>query len=76
MSSTIAPSTTTQRAWLDARIRRHREEVERLRAELGDPEQALNDFVLERFDWRVFAPTDELASDNDLGWDDDDSDAW
>ena len=67
-----------QRALLEERIKQHREEVDRLRAEFGDPEQALNRFVLEHFSLEAFLPDEPGTGQSDVfGWEDiDESDGW
>ena len=76
-NSTVLAS-QAQRAILDERIKQHREEVDRLRAEFGDPEQALDAFVLKHFDLRAFLPDEpDTGRSNEFAWEDsDDSDGW
>ena len=74
---TLPAAIPTPRMQLDEQIKQHRVEVERLRAELGDPDQALTDFVLQRFDSRVLEMSEsETESPDRHAWDIDDSDGW
>jgi hypothetical protein len=49
----------------------HREEVARLRAEIGDPAAALDQFILENFSLESLLPDGERAV-----WEEDDRDDW
>ena len=50
MASTVATAPPSQAERLAQRIKEHKEEVARLRAEIGDPAEALDTFIRERFD--------------------------
>ena len=72
---TLPATLPTPRMQLDERVKQHRVEVERLRAEFGDPDQALTDFVLQRFNSRVLESSEsETESPDRHAWDIDDSD--
>ena len=58
MRSTVPPPTPTQAEGREQRIRRHKEEVARLREELGDPREALFRFLVERFEPQALVPDD------------------
>lgn len=76
MSST-AP--TKAEAWRrERRIKAHKEEVARLREEIGDPQEALFRFVTERFEVQAVVPNDGLARGSGRAvWEDDDElDGW
>jgi hypothetical protein len=77
--SSIGPTTASkQAAWLEQRIKEHREEVERLREQIGDPEEALSRFVRDRFEGQALVPDGWPRSGvSTVPWEaDDDSDAW
>ncbi len=62
---------------LQERLREHKDQVTELRAELGDPAQALSKFMRDRFEWQAIAPTDGPDINGVLEVpDDDDPDAW
>lgn len=62
----------TQAERVAEQIKRHKEEVARLRAEIGDPAEALDAFVREHFTLEAFLPDGERAI-----WEmDDDEDDW
>ncbi len=56
------------------RIRRHKEEVARLREEFPDPGAALSAFVLEHFELAALVSDEDL--DGDQTSDEDELDAW
>lgn len=78
MASTVTPTTTKQTEWLQERIKRHKEGVARLRAEIGDPAKALNELILRTFDREALIADEPPGGRPDaLGWeDDDDPNAW
>lgn len=78
MVSSVSPTTSKQAEWLQERIKRHKEEVARLRAEIGDPAKALNELILRTFDREAIIADEPPGGRPDaLGWeDDDDLDAW
>jgi hypothetical protein len=60
-------------------IRSHKEEVARLREQLGDPQEALSRFIVERFEVQALVPAERLQQDSRitvLEEDDDELDAW
>jgi hypothetical protein len=58
---------------LERRIRAHQEEVARLRKQLGDPQVALFQFVMERFEVQALVPDDERGHGmRSVAWEDDD----
>jgi len=81
-SSMASPPTAspTHSAWLEQRLREHKEEVARLREEFGDPAEALAQFMRERFDIEALLPDDWSPDDPRAPWEmmmeDDDSGAW
>ena len=78
MTSQVPTKPSTLPAWLEERIKQHKEEVARLREQFGDPEEALFQFVREHFSPEAFVPDDQpLRDSNGMTWEeDDDSDAW
>jgi hypothetical protein len=78
MSSTAPTKTLEQARRLERRIREHQEEVARLRAEMGDPQEALFRFMTERFEMQAFVPADcrDQRPDSALWEEDDDLNAW
>jgi len=68
---------TTQAERVERQIRAHKEEVARLREEIGDPQEALFRFVTERFEVESLIP-DDLPGRGTGGavWADDEHDAW
>ena len=58
MSSTASTTPSTQAVRLERRIRSHKEEVARLREQIGDPQAALFRFVTERFEVQAIVPDD------------------
>ncbi len=75
MRSTIPPPTPTQAERREQRIRRHKEEVVRLREEFGDPREALFRFIVERFEPEALVPDDHLRPTG-LWEDNDDLNGW
>jgi hypothetical protein len=68
------PSTRNER--LEQRIQEHRVEVARWREQNGDPAEALDRFIRERFDIRALIPDDShIGEGGTFWWEDDDSDA-
>ncbi len=65
------PSDPSER--LERRIEEHRAEVARLRAELGDPREALSAFVRSHFDLEAFLPDDPSRTDARITWWDDET---
>jgi hypothetical protein len=82
LNMTSPPTTRpTQAARLEQMIREHKEEVARLREEFGDPAEALDKFILERFSIEAFLPDDWSPGDEfrpiwEWREEDDDSGAW
>lgn len=64
---------------MERRIAEHKAEVARLRAELGDPREALSAFVRSHFSLEAFLPDDPSRTDARTTWQDDEADdqgAW
>lgn len=59
---------------LDRRLAEHREEVARLREQLGDPEEALSAFIREHFDRDALEQAVRATFDEMGAWCDDDDD--
>ncbi len=59
---------------LERRIEEHKAEVARLRAELGDPQEAFSAFIREHFDLESLLPDDPSRTDARVTWWDDESD--
>jgi predicted nucleic acid-binding protein len=59
---------------LERRIEEHKAEVVRLRAELGDPQAALDAFIRETFDVEALLPDDPASPDARTTWWDDAND--
>jgi hypothetical protein len=76
MASTKSATQFERSAWSKKRLERHKEEVARLREELGDPQEAIFAFTRDRFDSLSFLP-DAGRTGAGLESDDDDYlDAW
>lgn len=77
MSSTIHETETSQQARMKERVKQHKAEVARLREELGDPELALSQFVVEHFELQAMMPnaSDSQGPISEVLEDDDDADA-
>jgi hypothetical protein len=76
MATTESAMQSVQAKRLEHLLDRHREEVIRLREELGDPQEALFAFVRDKFDYAAFFP-DMRRGSHRPEWDDDDElDAW
>lgn len=78
MASTVAAALPSQVERLEQRIRAHKDEVARLRALIGDPQEALFAFVVERFEVQALVP-DERPGQPAHGstgglWDEDEDD--
>lgn len=78
MSSTAPITPLAQSGRIEQRIRKHREEVARLRAQVGDPQEALFRFMTERFVVQALVPEDRGAEEphTSLWEDDDELNAW
>jgi predicted nucleic acid-binding Zn-ribbon protein len=73
MSSTAPTTPRAQAERLEQRIRSHKEEVARLREQIGDPQEALFRFVTERFEVQALVPDDRPGQDRRTAvWEDDD----
>lgn len=59
---------------LERRIAEHKSEVARLRAELGDPREALSAFVRSHFTLEALLPDDPSSTDARTTWWDDEAD--
>ena len=69
MSAQSTATEVTQAERLELRIKEHKEEVARLREELGNPAEALSAFAREHFSLEAFFPDGERAiweEDDDL----------
>jgi len=76
MATTESAIQSVQAKRLEHLLDRHKEEVIRLREELGDPQEALFAFVRDKFDYAAFFP-DVRRNSRQSEWDDDDElDAW
>jgi hypothetical protein len=78
MATTASTSSTSaaQAQWLAQRIMAHKEEVARLREEIGDPQQALYRFLTERFEARALVPDEGSDRSDEMSFrHDDDLDA-
>lgn len=78
MRASVPITAETQAARLELRIKKHKEEVARLREQIGDPQEALAKFVRDRFEYQALAPNGgHTGGANAFTWEeDDDSDAW
>ena len=79
MSSTAQHTVSPTQEWLEERIRAHKEEVARLREELGDPQGALFQFITERFEVQALIPDEQLKNGSRnivLEEEDDDLNGW
>ena len=72
--STTPPNTQPAKSErLEQRIRSHKEEVARLREELGDPQAALFRFIIQRFEIQALVPDDRSRQGaRRTAWEDDD----
>lgn len=76
---TASPTTSPALAALrEQRLREHKEEVARLREEFGDPAEALDKFMLERFTIEALLPDDWSSGSGPRAFweEDDDADDW
>lgn len=78
MSSTAQTTPLARAGRLEQRIREHQEEVALLRAQIGDPQEALFRFVRERFEVQALVSEDvEDQESRGSTWEDDDElNAW
>jgi len=78
VASTVSTVPASQAARIERLIAEHKVEVERLRQQFGDPQEALSRFVTDRFEVQALVPDDRPAGHEDRAiWeDDDDLDAW
>jgi hypothetical protein len=72
MTMASQSATTTQAERREQHLKAHKEEVARLRAEIGDPAQALDRFIVENFSLEALLPYGERA----VWEEDDDRDDW